>query len=86
MVCGWVWFQEQIPEKCVTKIGLCAQNMTIIFLGSIVNTNGGGGGPIRLFNEHENFHLDNEWDTHMSFKNNEECGYNLDLVMLIIMY
>jgi hypothetical protein len=31
-------------------------------------------------------HLDNDEDTLMSSKSGEECGYGLDLVLLIISY
>ena len=33
-----------------------------------------------------NLHYDINWDTHVSFENNEESGYNLNLELLAISY
>ena len=44
------------------------------------------GGPKWPLNEHENLHFDNEQDMYISSKNFKESGYDLGLVLQIILY
>jgi hypothetical protein len=65
---------------CSREIGLRAKNM-IAILDSIVDI--ALKGLNEHFIEHENLHFDNEEDIHMSSKNYEESGYDLDLGLLV---
>ena len=38
------------------------------------------------FDEYENLHFDNEYDIHMSSKNYEDSGYDLNLDFLTMSY
>ena len=59
-------------DTCLKKTRMYIPNMTTI-LGSIVIMI---GGPIWLFNEHENLlHCDNGWDIHTNSKDCEGSGY-----------
>ena len=44
------------------------------------------GGRYMLFEEHEDWHFDDEWHVHLSSKNDEESGYGIQLGLITNLY
>ena len=58
----------------------------ITIIGSIVNIFKGRGGVLWSFNEQVNLHFDKELHVHLSFRNDEDNGHNLDVDLVIILH